>query len=202
MGNDKVIKAHGEGQHKSGGDTRHKLRQHHLEKGLCGGGTEIQRRLIGILAGLSDLRHYTEYYVRQVEGNVGDQYGVEAQGNPEGYEAQHQRDTRNDVGIEHRDIGDAHDGVSGPGLHVVNAYGRDGTKHCCDKCRQERNDDSVSEGSHNGLVRPHFHVPVGGEAGPLGAGTAAVKGKHHQGRDGRVHEKYDDGEVAVGGEFL
>ena len=99
MGDNKIIQTHGKGKEKTGQDTGHDVRQHHLEKGIEGAGTEVQRRIIAHLRTAPYLRQHRKQHIREIKRDMGNENRSKTQGKAKGNEQQHQRDSRHDIRI-------------------------------------------------------------------------------------------------------
>ena len=62
-------------------------------------GAQVHGRLEGVPARLLKLRHDAQHHIGHVECNMGEQDRLEAQGDPEGDEHQHQGDPCHDIGV-------------------------------------------------------------------------------------------------------
>ena len=123
VGDDKVIQRHGEGHEEAGEDARKDVREHHLEKCLHRVCAQVKGRLVGAPVGLLELRHDAQDDIGHIEGDVGDQHRLKAQGDAEGDKGQHQGDTGDDIGVQHWDVVHRHDDVSGQLFHAADADG-------------------------------------------------------------------------------
>ena len=157
----------GEGHDHSRDDTRHDLRDLHLEEGLQRGAAEIHCRLGQTVVHLLQLRKHLQNDIGHAEGDMRNQHGpeVQARGRAEEsshkHEHQHQGDTGDDVGVDHRDvchllIGEAHHLAA----QTVNPHRRGRAHHRGHKRRRDGQDQGVTHGAERLRVAEQLPVPV------------------------------------------
>ena len=110
------------------------------------------------------------------------------------HEEQHQRDTGNDLRVDHRDIGDVGDHKA-----ALAAHGRNPQRSRCaedgsDDRRSQRHFQRDGQRPQDGSVMEQAGVPLERKAGEQRVALALVEAEHDHIRDGQIHEaeKQDD----------
>ena len=226
VADDEVVDAHGEGGEGPGDDARLDLRQDHLVKSLEPGAAQILGGVNEVLVQLAQLGAYRQKHIGDVEGDVGDEQGGEAQGEPggqhqqgldrvepegevlpqgeEGHEKQAHGNAGDDVGVHHGDVVYCGEGVPGAPAQAVEADGGKGAGDGGDHRGQQRHQKGGVEASHDDPVLKQLPVPVEGKAPPDYVTVILVEGEDDEQNDGGV-EKEEDQErkkTAEGGVFL
>ena len=75
IGNDEIVDGHGESDQSTGEDAGHDLRYDDLGQSLPGSAAQIHGRVSQVGIQGADLGHDGQHYVRDAEGNVGQQHG-------------------------------------------------------------------------------------------------------------------------------
>ncbi len=111
---------------------------------------------------------------------------------------QHQRDTGNDLCIQHGDVGNSHENGTPALFHVV--HGQAGTQpdERGNEGRQKSNDHCIPKGQKNLFILEKLCIPLCGKAAPAGTALGLVKGKDHQSQDGRIQKHKNKNQIDVG----
>ena len=111
-----------------------------------------------------------------------------------GHKQQHQRDAGDDLGVDHRDIGDVGDEQAAFTSHGRNAKARRRAQHRGDNGRKDSHLNGHPQCVQNGRIMEQAAVPLEGKAREQRVALALVEAEHDHVRDGQIHEaeKQDD----------
>ena len=110
VADDKVVQTQREGHDQAGHDSRHNLGNLHFQKGSDGSASEIHGSLRKRTVHLLQLRKNLKNDIGQTEGDMCNEHGRKIQTcrrteqSPDENKHQHERNTRDDIGINHRDV--------------------------------------------------------------------------------------------------
>ena len=108
---------------------------------------------------------------------------------------QHERNTGNDLGVEHRQVNDTHHHLAGTTVNVIQGNCSKGSKDrgddgcqkadgkCCAKCRE------------NLLIREQLFIPPKGESSPARSRFAVIEGIQNQEENGRIQKEHDETDI-------
>ncbi len=151
---------------------------------------------------MPELGQHGEDHIWQVEGDVRNQQPCVAVPKTHKQEQQHQRNTRHEVRVDHRQLGDVLQQQPVAPLHGVQADGRERTEHGCDN-RRDRGDGERYHQRIRDLRRAEqLHIPVKCESRPVAARLALVKRVYDQNQDRRVEEHKHQAQIRAGKELL
>ena len=225
IGDDKVINGIGQADQKRREDGRRQLRQHHLEKGLLGIAAQIQCGLVHTHIHTAQLGGHVEDHIRHTKCDVGDQQRTEAKDvlrqkfQKAGYlrvgiqpmrhvhihhEQHHQRNTGDDLRVDHRQIAHRVDHPLGALFHTADADGGHHAQNGGHGRRKEGDQQAEPERLQDHLIVQQALIPFQGKAGKQGAAFALVEAEYHHHRDGNIQKRKDQTKIDLlqGGQML
>ena len=192
---DEVVGRHGKGEQEGRGDAGAQLRQDDLAEGLERRCAEIERGLVADVVESHDLRQDAEHRVGQVDDDVRHEDRVVAEAQAEAEKQQHQRDARDDVGVEERHIREAAEDELALLREIADGKRRDEPQERRKERSRQADRQCVEKCLNDVLAREELLVPLQGEARPLAAVAARIERLRDEDKDWRVEENDDDAEI-------
>ena len=208
MADDEVVKRHGKAHHKARNNAGNHLGQFYHKEGAGGGASQILGRLGQGFVHLLEAGKDRQHDVGQVEGDVGDEQGTEAEklaGAQKGghrHEEKHHGNTCDDIGVHHGDVGQGQNGLLDEAMpHTVKTQGGEGAQHGGDEGRADRQHQGVSQSREGLLVVEQLLIPNKGEARKFGQAPRLVEGEDDKHHDGDVEQEENQTDIEFGQEL-
>ena len=198
IADDKVIQTHGKCHDAAGNDAGQDLMQGYLKEGPHRSAAQVHCRIGQRRIHLLQLGHDIQKHIGQSEGHMGDQQCPEIQRFPSSQKSgthkdkqQAQRNTGDDVGVGHGDIGHAHDHFAHFGFQAVDAHRCHSAQANGNSCGQKRDQHRVAQKSQKLFIPEKLCVLAEGKAFKLGDVFSCIERCHDQHRHGNIQENKD-----------